>query len=225
MTKKIVMLLIFGILLICVPMSAKAVVFIDGQSVEANKNWTIHFNEDVELNDLSKQEIKVMDSKGNAANIILSFGQDDKTLIVNAPRSGYISGEKYTLNIGGKVNNKKGQNLKKSISMSFSIKDDNSVVTFKDKNLEQVVRNVINKPTGDLLKSDVKKITGLNLGLIAPVNSDREVEVKDLSGIENLTNLQELYLYHTQISDISPLKGLINLQTIWLCGTQAVIQM
>ncbi|WAG56644.1 leucine-rich repeat domain-containing protein [Clostridium estertheticum] len=83
----------------------------------------------------------------------------------------------------------------------------NSIVTFKDKNLEKVVRATINKPTGTLHKSDVVKITKL------PCEGEH---ISDISGIENLENLQNLDLYGNSISDISELKGLINLQELFL---------
>lgn len=78
----------------------------------------------------------------------------------------------------------------------------NIIVTFKDKNLEQAVRDTINKPTGDICKSDVEKITELNA--VAK-------EIKDISGIEKLINLRDLGLSLNQISNINPLSGLSNL--------------
>jgi Leucine-rich repeat (LRR) protein len=87
----------------------------------------------------------------------------------------------------------------------------NLVVTFKDKNLEQAVRNTINKSTGDIYKSDVEKITELNVECYP---------VQDLSGIENLSNLQQFSLTGNNVSDISALKGLTNLQTLNLGGNQ-----
>jgi len=78
-------------------------------------------------------------------------------------------------------------------------------VIFKDENLEQAVRDKINKPTGDIYKTDVKDVVSLDA-------SDRDI--KDISGIEDLTNLQTFDLSHNQISDISVLNCLTDLETL-----------
>ncbi|BCZ47798.1 hypothetical protein psyc5s11_38650 [Clostridium gelidum] len=83
------------------------------------------------------------------------------------------------------------------------------MVTFADENLEKVVRKTIGKPTGDLYKSDVEKITELDAAL---------KKIKDISGIENLKNLQTLDLWGNKIRDISELSGLTNLKVISLDG-------
>lgn len=85
------------------------------------------------------------------------------------------------------------------------------IVTFEDINLEKAVRESIDKPTGDLLKSDVKKIITLDAG------SD---SIYDISGIENLINLQRLNLGSNQISDISDLEGLTRLTSLHLSNNQ-----
>ncbi len=87
----------------------------------------------------------------------------------------------------------------------------NSIVTFKDKNLEKVVRNAIKKSTGYIYISDVENITSLEA---------RENGIQDISGIENLTNLQTLELIGNKISNIGALKGLTNLRSINLAGNQ-----
>lgn len=79
------------------------------------------------------------------------------------------------------------------------------IITFADKNLEKAVRDNINKPTGDLYKSDVEKITKLRA---------EYKNIKDISGIEYLTNLECLYLTTNSITDITPLKNLTNLEKL-----------
>ena len=80
--------------------------------------------------------------------------------------------------------------------------DVNPIITFKDVNLEEAVRDSINKPSGDLFKSDVQDIISLNA---------YNREIVDINGIENLINLNELDLRENMITDISSLKGLIKL--------------
>ncbi|WP_333888341.1 M56 family metallopeptidase [Clostridium sp.] len=81
---------------------------------------------------------------------------------------------------------------------------DNHKITFTNKTLEKALREKINKPEGDILKSDVLKIDELNL-------SYKEKGLKSLEGIENFTNLKSLNLTFSYVADISPLKNLTKL--------------
>ena len=81
----------------------------------------------------------------------------------------------------------------------------NDVVNFADPNLEAVIREMIGKETGDILKSDLFGITQLYAS---------NKEISNLQGIENLVNLQDLYLDNNQIEDITPLKSLTNLDRL-----------
>jgi Leucine-rich repeat (LRR) protein len=84
-------------------------------------------------------------------------------------------------------------------------------LVFKDKNLEALVRTAIGKPTGNLTANDVKNITELYVA---------DNQVKDISGLEQLTNLQYLSLESTEITDISVLKNLTNLTDLCLDNTK-----
>lgn len=76
------------------------------------------------------------------------------------------------------------------------------IITFEDKNLEKVIREEINKPTGDIYKSDAEKITKLDAN---------GRNIKSVAGLEYLKNLTTLFLYENQISNIEPLRELTNL--------------
>lgn len=89
--------------------------------------------------------------------------------------------------------------------------DNNTAVTFPDKNLEQIVREQIRKPNGDILKSDVERITIL-LGSYK--------NIIDITGMENMINMGTLYLANNRISNIEPLKGMTNLGTAFLAYNQ-----
>lgn len=181
---------------------------IDNQTVDANKTWTLKFTGNLGFDDLTKSGIVVTDSKGNFVNVTINQGNDPKTILVNAPQEGYISGEKYTLTINTKAHSSKGQHLRQVITMHFNIKsNDNKIVTFEDANLEKAVRDTINKPTGDIYKSDVERITEID-AIVKGIHS--------ISGIENLTNLQQISLDGNEISDISSLKDLHHLTYISL---------
>ena len=194
--------------------SVQAVKFDDNQKVEPNKTWTIKFSDDVEFDDATKQGITVRDSSFTEVNVGIQLGQDNKTVTVTAPDFGYTPGENYILNIGNKVHSSNGKALKNECNVNFCIEssaNSGPIVTFKDKNLEQAIRNKINKLTGDLYESNVDKITQLDI---------EYSEIEDIRGIENLINLRMLNLRENKISDISALKNLTNLKQLSLGGNK-----
>jgi len=85
------------------------------------------------------------------------------------------------------------------------------IICFPDKNMEETVREKIQCPTGEILRSDVDKITDFA--------SIKGKDIKNLSGIENFTSLNDLNLNHNDIKDIKPLEGLTNLTELSLVGT------
>lgn len=186
--------------------SVKAANFIDNQTVDSNKTWTIKFTDEVGFDNITKEGISVTDTKGTTMSVGIQLGQDSKTIIVTAPKGGYTKGENYILNIGSKAHSIKGKALKSEYKLHFNIKkDDSNIVTFKDTNLEQEIRTIINKSTGDIYKSDVENIKELDIELDG---------IQDISGIENLSNLQKLDLYGNKISDLTPLQNLTNIQEL-----------
>lgn len=84
-------------------------------------------------------------------------------------------------------------------------------VTFPDPVLEGYIRAALGIPAGsDIRVSDLQALTTLiaNGG------------VRDLSGLEYCTNLEELQLSQNAINDISPLSRLKNLKELYLWRTQ-----
>ena len=76
------------------------------------------------------------------------------------------------------------------------------VVTFPDPNLEAAIREEIEKPSGDILVSDLLTLIELN---------GQARGIYDLSGLEYCSNLRWLYLDENELSDISPLQYLSEL--------------
>ena len=87
----------------------------------------------------------------------------------------------------------------------------NEVVYFPDPNLETVIREVIRRPTEDIYKSDLARLTRL-------VAWDRGIV--DLTGLEYCTGLTALVLSANQISDISALTSLTSLIRLDLTENQ-----
>lgn len=228
---KILISIFFSVFLLLVP-SVKAANFTDNQTVDANKTWTIKFTQEIDENGLldalkSYDGISIKDDKGKIISAGFELQPDNKIIKVYAPAGGYLFGKSYTLNIGRGVHSKSNKLLKNSYTLHFSIESD-AIVIFKDKNFEQAVRDTINKQTGDIYKSDVKKITKLDIqgkniqdiGGIQNLTNLRmfysNSKISDLSPLKELTSLTDLSLNDAQITDISPLKNLTNLQQLYL---------
>lgn len=71
-----------------------------------------------------------------------------------------------------------------------------------DNCLERAVRNVLNKPDGELTTADLEQVTYINA---------RNVGISSLAGLEACKNLDYLNLGSNEIEDLSPLVGLTKL--------------
>jgi len=118
------------------------------------------------------------------------------------------------------------------VPVSYSSAE-NDVVSIPDPNLEQAIRDELNKPVGDITTDDMAEMTSLlaidrgieNLtGLEYAVNLTgldfSNNQVSDLSPLQNLTSLTELYFGGNQVSDISPLQNLTNLRGLRFSDNQ-----
>lgn len=105
----------------------------DIRTVDANKIWTIKFNQDIVLDEATKEGITITDSKGNKVNVDIQLGKDSKTIILKVSEGEYTVGETYILSIGNKVHSKNNKNLKQTKTLNFSIKqlDKNDGIEYK----------------------------------------------------------------------------------------------
>jgi C1A family cysteine protease len=108
-----------------------------------------------------------------------------------------------------------------------------ATVYFPDPNLEAVVRETINKPTGDIFLSDLEIPVSLN-GYARDIQNIEGLQhlvnlnwlelsynrISDIGRIAELTNLSQLFLAGNGIEDIGPVSGLQNLAEIDLEGNQ-----
>lgn len=212
--KKYKILFVFIFFSMFLSFNAKAEVFKDNQTVDKYKNWTITFTKPVQINDNTKQSIYVFDKVTNVnANVVLKLTNNNKSIEVDAPDGGYDLGESYCLNITEDMKAQDNTQIKNPLTLTFSIAQDSTTApaAFKDANLEKAVRRVIGKETGDLTQSDFDKVTTL-----AAIDAN----IKDLGGIENLRNLNEIFLGGNQLTSIAPLGKLTKLENVNLSGCQ-----
>ena len=91
-------------------------------------------------------------------------------------------------------------------------------IDWKDAALEAKMRKITGIASGDIMYSDVKDLTDLDLSNNFDANDN--VKIKDISALSYLTSLTGLNLKSNQISDISPLSSLTNLRNLSLRSNQ-----
>ena len=77
--------------------------------------------------------------------------------------------------------------------------------------IEAVIRRSLNKPTGELTKAGLEKVTMLNLDF---------KQLTNVKGLEKLTQLKGLNLADNQITDLSALETLTQLKYLRLSDNQ-----
>src|SRR6056297_3257746 len=138
-----------------------------------------------------------------------SYSEGTAVDITAIPATGHVFDHWEGSGFYGETN----QNINIVMDSNYSLKavfvsEGNTVISFADPNLEDVIRNKIDKPTGEIYESDVDEIIRLNL------YGSSIIIIYNLSGIENLINLEYLDLWCNKVSDISPLSNLTNLTTL-----------
>ena len=89
-----------------------------------------------------------------------------------------------------------------SIWLSCTTPETDQEVTFDDANLEAIIRQAIEKPSGDIRQSELDSITILEAD---------QVEIGNITGLQYCTNLTSISLRGNDIQDISPLSNLTSL--------------
>ena len=102
--------------------------------------------------------------------------------------------------------------------------------------VEKAIRKSLKKPTGDLTKADLEKVTMLGIEGFEKNNQLTDVpeglenlpqlwylslsinKLTDVKGLENLTQLEELKLDRNQLTDVKGLENLTHLKELYLQG-------
>lgn len=75
-------------------------------------------------------------------------------------------------------------------------------VAIPDPNLEAVLRDRLGKPTGELMKSDLRSLPDIGA---------ESAGISDLTGLEECRNLNHVNFWNNDIDDLQPLAGLVKL--------------
>ncbi|MCM1988928.1 anthrax toxin lethal factor-related metalloendopeptidase [Oceanirhabdus seepicola] len=150
MMKKIVYITMFCVLLLfnCNVMAEDIT---GNRVVDQYKNWTIHFNDEIDFDKILFNDIYVLDSEGFRVYVDIIVGDDNKSIIVCSPSEGYQAGEKYTLTINDTMHSKKNVYLKHSVEMEFSIAS-------IDINDDKIMDKLVVLPETDYDESEAKQM-------------------------------------------------------------------
>ncbi|OBR89825.1 internalin B precursor [Clostridium ragsdalei P11] len=147
---------------------------------------------------------KVMNKKIHNKKLLIS----SITIIVLL--IGIVGGYQYYKNHFTTQTNNKSNEVSKQVQ---NTSDKDKVIMFKDSGFDEFIREKINKPQGAIHKSDVDYLTHLEI-------EGHEGAEADISGIEDMTNLQDLTISFGKIKNIDKLKELTNLKTLHLEGLE-----
>ena len=90
----------------------------------------------------------------------------------------------------------------------FPLTTSAQTVNIPDANLRAAITEALGKaPNARITAGEMARLTRLEA---------RNMEIRDLTGLETATNLEDLRLLHNLISDISPLAGLTKAHRIWV---------
>lgn len=112
----------------------------------------------------------------------------------------------------------KWESSKRLVSIFSDIDDE---IFFQNKDLENIIRKSIDKPTGKITKLDVRDLSTL---VISGLNENKEqtLKIDDLSPLSNFTGLKRLSLVLISAEDISALSSLVNLEFLYIMGVDIV---
>lgn len=86
------------------------------------------------------------------------------------------------------------------------------VIVFNDPVLEQMVREQMNKPEGDITITEAKQVKELDFDLEWQPEIPPETQIHDISALQYFVNLEKLEFNCHAVSDLSPLTSLTKLR-------------
>ncbi len=95
------------------------------------------------------------------------------------------------------------------------------VVEFTDDALEDMVREAMGKPEGDITVAEAEAVERFDFRVQDPSSSSTP-RIKDISALQYFKNLQSLDLSYHQIEDLAPLAGMKNLFALYYFDARSV---
>lgn len=175
----------------------------ENNEVTPNESITITFNDNISAgSDYSKISLK----DENGVEVKKSVSIKGKNLIIKETPENHVFGKLKLFIPKTAVINSKGQAMYNDYIQEFNVYPSaDTVVSFKDKALENAIRSRINKYSGNITAGDMRKIDELRL---------YGEGISNLSGLEYAVNLYSLDLNNNEIISIKPLSKLLNLKDL-----------
>lgn len=212
----ILILLIAAFSISIFPKKARAIDQVDTWETKHTNNtmkvWKINFNEALSSNLDSyniKDYIYIEDANHNKIDVSMVISRDRKSVDVYYPYYGYEKNKYYYIVILSGLKSYNGNKLKKELQIPFIVHDP---IYFSDANLEKIIRNKINKPSGVINYEELQTIKELDLS---------GTTIYSLYGIKNLVSLEKLNLSSIDTYDFSELQFLINLKELNISNTSS----
>lgn len=96
--------------------------FADKIISDANKIWTVKFNDSVDFNTV-KDNISVEDLNKSKLKISVIPGTDSRQISILPPSGGYDKNQTYSIIIGSNLKSENGKLLGKDVTMDFKVSD------------------------------------------------------------------------------------------------------
>lgn len=171
----------------------------------ADKVWTIKFTSKADYSTIGNGNISVFDETDNTTvNVILTKGEDDKTITITPPAEGYKAGHTYLIDVKKDVKSAKSKSLKREAKLEFKISGDvqtDSEVKFVRAMGEKEVVVQFNKEIDDKQYDDVKVLDENNNDIKAYAHRDYD-NTKNLV-IVTSESMYSPSVYKVQIGDKS----------------------
>lgn len=180
------------------------------KNVELNHQIKIKFSDEVNLSLLKSNDVQVRNSSFELVDT--QFEVSNSNTLVIKPKANYTQRSVYSIYISGNVKSAKGTQINEPTFYSFKTKDLTPIVQFKNKELEELVKDKVRKESNErVTEGDMSDITNLYIS----------GEINNFTGLEKAVNLKRLTLdmwFSDESSNVKvslePLKKLPNLQEL-----------
>ncbi|WP_108668963.1 lamin tail domain-containing protein [Peribacillus acanthi] len=93
-------------------------------NIDRHHDFTIDFNVELDAGTVNEESVYVLLNGDRIDEVKITLSSDKKTVKVEAPPKGYLSKEKYTLYLRQTIKALNGRNMRETVEMDFTTKED-----------------------------------------------------------------------------------------------------